>query len=326
MNKYFKAVLPCIVLALNACNGSNNKHISAASQSAVPTHSASGKDWAFYGGTPESNRYSSLDQINKNNVTHLREAWRFTTDESGDPQTNPLIINGTLYAFTPGLKVSALDAANGTQRWKFDAGLTGTKVSAGKFFTGPARGLMHWSDGNEKRLFAGIMNFLYALDPATGQPIESFGEGGAIDLRKELGGDFARHYVSLTTPGVIYKDLLIVGFRTAESPPAPPGDIRAYDVRTGRLRWSFHTMPHPGEFGFDTWSKNSLATSGAANSWAGMALDEARGIVYVPTGSAVPDFYGSERLGDYLFSNSLLALDATTGKRLWHFQSTHHDI
>ncbi len=284
------------------------------------------QNWSHYSGNPQNTQYSPLDQINRNNVTQLQEVWRFSADEEGNPQTNPLIINGTLYGYTPGLKVIALDAAKGTLRWKFDAGLQGVDIGGGKTFTGPSRGLVYWREGEEQRLFAGVMNYLYALDPETGQPIAEFGEQGAIDLRKNLAGDFTRHYVSLTSPGVIYQDLLILGFRTSEDPPAPPGDIRAYDVRTGKLRWTFHTIPRAGEAGAETWPEDPLSASGAANNWAGMALDQELGIVYVPTGSAVPDFYGADRLGDNLYANSLLALDAATGKRLWHYQTTHHDI
>ncbi len=170
------------------------------------------------------------------------------------------------------------------------------------------------------------MNYLYALDPKTGKPIPSFGEDGRVDLRKNLRGDYKDHYVSMDTPGLIYKDLIIVGGEMPETLPAPPGDIRAYDVRTGELRWSFHTIPHPGEFGYDTWPPDAWKTSGAANNWAGMSLDAARGIVYVPTGSAAFDFYGHDRIGDDLFADTLLALDANTGKRIWHFQGVHHDL
>lgn len=170
------------------------------------------------------------------------------------------------------------------------------------------------------------MNFVYALDPATGKVIQSFGKDGRIDLRENLGRDPALQSVALTSPGVIYKDLLIVGGRNPETLPAPPGDIRAYDVRSGALRWSFHTIPHPGEFGSDSWPPDAWKMSGSANNWAGMAIDRERGIVYVPTGSAVPDFYGATRIGDDLFADTLLALDANTGKRLWHFQGVHHDI
>jgi quinoprotein glucose dehydrogenase len=170
------------------------------------------------------------------------------------------------------------------------------------------------------------MNYLYALDPKTGKPIPSFGENGRVDLRKNLRGDYRNHYISMDTPGLIYKDLIIVGGEMPETLPAAPGDIRAYDVRTGELRWSFHTIPHPGEFGYSTWPPDAWKTSGAANNWAGMSLDAARGIVYAPTGSAAFDFYGGDRIGDDLFADTLLALDANTGKRIWHFQGVHHDI
>ena len=175
-------------------------------------------------------------------------------------------------------------------------------------------------------MFAGIMNFLYALDPSTGKPIESFGEGGRVDLRKGLRGDYHIQSVALTSPGIIYKDLIIVGGRNPESQPSPPGDIRAFDVHTGELRWQFHTIPHPGELGYDSWPADAWKTAGAANNWTGMSLDIQRGIVYVPTGSAVSDFYGADRVGNDLFANSLLALDAATGKLLWYFQGVHHDI
>jgi quinoprotein glucose dehydrogenase len=318
-----KLLLIICIFIIAACSGGNSDQVS---KSLEISNKTQGQNWGYYSGNPQNTQYSPLDQITRSNVTQLKEVWRFSTDEQGSSQTNPLIINGTLYGFTPELNVIALDAAKGTLQWKFDAGLQGVPIGQGKTFTGPSRGLVYWRDGKDSRLFAGVMNYLYALDPETGQPIISFGEQGAVDLRKDLGGDFTHHYVSLTTPGIIYQDLLIVGFRTSENLPAPSGDIRAYDVRTGKLRWTFHTIPRDGEAGADTWPKDALSASGGANSWAGMALDEERGIVYVPTGSAVPDFYGSKRLGDNLYANSLLALDAVTGKRLWHFQTTHHDL
>lgn len=323
MKIYLNTVLIIFIATVSAC--SHDIHDEALTPSESRGESKA-HDWRYYSGNLQNTQYSSLDQINRNNVTQLKEVWRFSADEEGSPQTNPLVIDGTLYGFTPGLKVIALDAAKGTIRWKFDAGLQGAATGEEKSFTGPSRGLVYWRDGEESRLFAGVVNSLYALDPKTGQVITDFGERGAIDLRKGLGGDFTQHYVSLTTPGVIYQDLLIVGFRTSENLPAPSGDIRAYDVRTGKLRWTFHTIPRDGDSGAETWPTGARQTSGAANSWAGMALDEARGIVYVPTGSAVPDFYGCKRLGDNLYANSLVALDAATGERLWHFQTTHHDI
>jgi quinoprotein glucose dehydrogenase len=223
-----------------------------------------------------------------------------------------------LYGITPTQKVFALDAATGKLFWKFDSGTSGTQ---------PDRGLAYWADGNDKRILVGVMNFVYALDAATGKPIPSFGNGGRIDLRENLGREPASSQsVGLTSPGIVYRDLVIFGGRNPETLPAPPGDIRAYDVRTGKLRWSFHTIPHPDEFGYDTWPKDAWKTSGAANNWAGMTLDSQRGIVYVPTGSAAFDFYGADRIGDDLFANCLIALNAQTGERIWHFQGVHHDI
>jgi quinoprotein glucose dehydrogenase len=297
----------CLMITLGACQ-----------RSAVQEQTQfSEYDWAVYGGNAEAQRYSPLTQVDRNNVSRLKVAWRFDSTEEGDPETNPLIANGVLYAYTPTLKVVALDGATGKQLWRFDPGM-----QAGQ----PSRGLTLWSDGHQRRLFAGIMNYLYALDPASGQPIGEFGENGRIDLRKGLPGDDSKHFVALTSPGVVYKDLIIVGFRTMETHPAPPGDIRAFDVRTGALRWTFHTIPRPGEAGVETWPTDAWKNAGSANNWAGMALDERRGIIFVPTGSAVSDFYGADRIGDDLYADTLLALDAATGRKLWHFQDVHHDI
>jgi glucose dehydrogenase/cytochrome c2 len=274
-------------------------------------------NWSMIGGSPGNSHYSSLKQINRSNVAKLQMAWKFDTGESGGLETTPIVVDGVLYTLTPIQEVIALDAATGRLLWKFDSGVKGT---------GPDRGITYWTDGKEKRLLAGVMNFVYALDPSTGTPISSFGKNGRIDLRENLGRNPELQSVALTSPGVIYKDLLIVGGRNPETLPAPPGDIRAYNVRSGALRWSFHTIPHPGEYGYETWPKDAWKISGAANNWAGMAIDLKRGIVFVPTGSAVPDFYGATRVGDDLFADTLIALDAATGKRLWHFQGVHHDI
>ena len=275
-------------------------------------------DWSAYGGGPLNDHYSTLSQINRANVRDLQVAWSFDTGEEGGLQTSPLIVSGVLYGLTPTQRVFALDAATGKLLWKFDSGVKGTQ---------PDRGLAYWSDGKSSRILVGVMNFVYALDCATGKPIPTFGRDGRIDLRENLGREpVDTQSVFLTSPVVVYKDLFIAGGRNPETLPAPPGDIRAFDVRTGALRWTFHTIPHPGEYGYETWPAEAWKTSGAANNWAGMSLDAKRGIVYVPTGSAAFDFYGADRLGDDVFANSLIALNAQTGERIWHFQGVHHDI
>lgn len=274
-------------------------------------------DWPAYGGQAAGDHYSSLSQINRANVRNLQIAWKFDAGEEGGLETSPIVVGRVLYAYTATQKVIALDAASGSLIWKFDSGIVGKS---------PVRGLSYWTDGKEGRIFASVTNFLYALDAQTGKPITTFGEEGRIDLRKDLRGDYRLLSIALTSPGIVYRDLIIVGGRNPETHPSPPGDIRAFDVRTGALRWRFHTIPHPGEFGYETWPKDAWQEAGAANNWAGMALDAERGIVYVPTGSPVFDFYGADRVGDDLFADTLLALDAQTGKRIWHFQGVHHDI
>jgi quinoprotein glucose dehydrogenase len=275
-------------------------------------------DWPGYGGGPAGIRNSPLKQINRANVSRLKVAWTYDTrDGEGDPQTQPILVNGVLYGVTPTHKAIALNGATGKLLWTFDSGIRGR---------GPNRSVVWWSSRAERRLFVAVQSFIYALDPATGKPIADFGEQGRIDLRQGLGRDFTKQSYVLTSPGIVYRDLLIVGGRLPEALPAPPGDVRAYDVRTGKLRWTFHTIPHPGEPGYETWPADAWTYSGAANNWAGMALDEKRGIVYVPTGSAASDFYGADRLGDNLYANCLLALNAATGERIWHFQAVHHDI
>jgi quinoprotein glucose dehydrogenase len=273
---------------------------------------AADRDWPAYAGRPDGIRYSPLKQINRANVGQLSVVWTYdTNDGSGDPQTQPIVVHGVLYGVTPTHKVVALDGATGKVKWTFDSGIRGR---------GPNRSVVWWEQGGERRLFAAVQSFLYSLDTETGKP------RWRIDLREGLGRDPAKESYVLTSPGIVYRDLLIVGGRLPEALPAAPGDIRAYDVRTGKMRWIFHTIPRPGEFGYETWPKDAWTYTGAANNWAGMALDEKRGIVYAPTGSAASDFYGADRIGDDLFANCLLALNADTGERLWHFQAVRHDL
>ena len=274
------------------------------------------KEWPAYGGY-NGTHYSSLTQINRDNVKNLQVAWKYDTGEKGGLECNPIMVGSVLYLTTPGRGVVALDAASGKLIWKWQSDLQGRVLT---------RGVSYWTDGHQSRILAGARNYLYAIDAATGKTITTFGDNGRVDLRKGLREPYEDQNVSLTSPGSIYKDLIIVGGANPETHPAPPGDIRAFDVRTGALRWTFHTIPRPGEFGYDTWPKDAWKNAGAANNWAGMTVDTRRGIVFVPTGSAVFDFYGGDRLGNDLFADSLIALDAETGKRIWYFQGAHHDL
>lgn len=286
--------------------------------------------WQVYGGNKESNHYSSLTQIDTGNVSQLQVAWTFHTgdaDSTTQIQTNPVIIDSNLYGVSPKLKLFALNAATGKLKWIFDPN-DSTKKFAGYFSMNVCRGVTYYSGGeNDKKIFYGAGPRLYCIDALKGKPVVSFGDSGSIDLHNDLGRNVQDLYVANTTPGIIYKDMIIIGTRVAEDAAAAPGYIRAYDVHSGKLRWIFHTIPQPGEYGFDTW-KDTTAWQhiGGANVWSGFSLDETNGILFAPTGSSSYDFYGGKRLGDDLFANCVLALDAATGKRIWHFQTVHHDV
>ncbi len=287
--------------------------------------------WSHYAGTKDGNRYSSLEQINTQNVGQLQVAWTFSTGDKdtgnrSQIQCNPIMVNGWLYGTSPQLRLFAVDAATGRQQWLFDP-FEGEKDR--HLIMGINRGLSYWQDegGKDRRIFYGVKDKLYAIDAQTGRPIASFGQNGRIDLDEGLDREVADASVTATSPGIIYNNLIIMGGRLSETAEAAPGHIRAYDVKTGERKWIFHTIPHPGELGYETWEDGESWTKfGGANAWAGLSLDEKRGIVYVPLGSASYDFYGGNRKGANLFANCLLALDAATGKYLWHFQTVHHDI
>lgn len=274
------------------------------------------QDWASYHGNPGGDHFSNLTQIAPSNVATLQPAWRIDTGVGG-LQTTPLVIDGVLYAMTPDQQVLAIDGASGRKLWQRK--LPDSNLQ-------PVRGLSYWVSGKDRRLLVGAGQYLHALDLRSGASVAGFGDHGRIDLRAGLGRAVSSVALALTTPAAIWGDLAIVGFRTAESAPAAPGAIRAYDVRTGRLRWTFHAIPGAGQPGAQTWPANASKTAGGANNWAGMVVDTARGIVYAPLGSAVSDFYGGDRKGNNLYANCLVALDARTGRLLWHYQLVHHDI
>ncbi len=283
-------------------------------------------DWPVYLGDKASSHYSALQQITPDNVSKLQAAWTFhaggaDAQNRSQIQCSPLVIGGVVYGTSPDFQLFAVDAATGGEKWRFDPAKEGLPKG------GVNRGLVHWGEGDEARIFYANDHFLHAIDLKTGKRIGSFGKQGSVDLKEGLGRESGDLYLSANTPGVIFRDLLIMGMRLGEGPaPAALGPVRAYNVRTGELVWRFNTMPLPGEFGYETWPPDAHKTVGGANVWTGFALDEARGLVFCPTGSAAFDFWGGDRTGQNLFANCLIALDANTGKRVWHFQFVHHDL
>lgn len=283
------------------------------------------REWRTYLGDLASSQSSPLDQVDAGNVSELEVAWRYDAggaSETGVSQVqfNPLIVRGVLYGVSPTLRVFALDASTGAQLWSFEPGVPVEAWTA-------SRGAVYWADGEDERLIVGVGPELIALDARTGELASAFGDGGRLDLGRGLGRDVDDMMgVVATTPGSLFEDLLIVGGRVGESRGAAPGHVRAFDVRTGEMRWIFHTVPRPGEFGADTWPDDAWQHTGGVNAWAGFAVDAERGLVFVPTGAPTFDFFGGDRPGDNLFANTLLALDARTGERRWHYQVVRHDI
>lgn len=282
---------------------------------------SSGKDWREYLGGPDRNHYSVLNQINTGNVGQLRLAWQYHTLDSGQIQCNPIIVNGILYGMTATTQPFAVDAATGKEIWRRRDTIKTDGLST-------SRGLTYWEKGNDKRILFTKGPWLYALNASTGTPVLSFGEQGRTSLKSGLGVTARNKFVISNTPGTVYEDLIIMPLRLTEGADAALGNVQAFNIETGKIAWVFQTIPPPGEYGYETWPQDAYKNTyvGAANNWAGMAIDRKRGIVYVPTGSAGFDFYGGNRKGENLFANCLLALDARTGKRIWHFQLVHHDI
>jgi quinoprotein glucose dehydrogenase len=294
---------------------------------------ATAQQWTHWGGDAGGSRYSALKQIHRGNVTKLQPAWTYHTGEISDGrtyavrsafETTPLYIDGVLYLTTPFNRIVALEPETGREIWSFDPKID-RKQSINLYIS---RGCSYWTDGKSRRLLYGTqMGKLYAIDAGTGKPDPAFGEGGAIDLRKGVADEFPDRGYGVTSAPAIYKDLVITGAWVSDGEPrGPSGDVRAFDVRTGKLVWAFHTVPRPGEYGYDTWDAGSADKRGGTNVWSTMSVDEKRGIVYLPLTSPSPDYYGGERKGINLFGDSLVALDAATGKRIWHFQTVHHNI
>jgi quinoprotein glucose dehydrogenase len=296
-------------------------HLAVVLACVVQLQAAAGRDWPAYLGDKAASHYSTLTEITPANVGQIEVAWTYhageTRPDTSQIQCNPLVIDGVMYATTPGLQLVAVDAATGRELWR-------TAVQAPN---GVNRGLAWWADGDDRRILFGNGHWLYAINARTGEVIPSFGDNGRVDLSADLGRDVTGLAIQANTPGVVYRDLIIMGMRLGEGPAqAAPGHIRAYNIRTGKLAWIFHTIPWPGEPGYETWPPDAWQRTGGANVWTGMTVDDQRGLVFCPIGSATFDFWGGDRVGDNLYANSLVALDAATGQRVWHYQLTRHDL
>lgn len=286
----------------------------------IPSCQQQDTDWRHYLGGLDRNHYSTLNQIHLGNIDSLKIAWIYENPDSSQIQTNPLIVNGILYGVSPHIQAFALNAATGGEIWR--------TTDLDNAWGSTSRGLSYWEDGSDQRILYTVGHHLWALDALTGQPIQEFGDSGRIDLHLGLPEIAQNKFLTSNTPGTVFKDLIIMPVRLSEGEDAAPGDIRAFNIRTGELVWTFHTIPYPDEEGYETFPKDAYKNIevGAANNWAGMALDEENEILYVPTGSAGYDFYGGNRPGQNLWANTLLALDANTGGKIWHYQAVHHDL
>ncbi len=290
------------------------------------------RSWEMVNGNSSGNKYSSLLQIDTSNVQKLQRVWTFHTGDAdtgshSQIQCNPIIVNGILYGTSPALKLFAVDAATGIAQWVYEPFDSTKGEKKGDFNLNNNRGVAYWTDGaGDERLFYTAGPYLRAVNAKTGEGIESFGVNGRVDLRDGLGVDAKELFVTASSAPSIYKDLLLTGTRVSEAMDAAPGHVRAYNVRTGKQEWIFHTIPYPGEAGYESWKDTSAwKMTGGANNWMGMTIDQKTGIAYVPIGSASMDFYGGKKVGDDLYADCMLALDASTGKRIWHFQYIHHD-
>jgi len=275
--------------------------------------------WTEYLGGPDRNHYSTLSQIDTNNVHQLKIAWSYDAPDSGQMEMSPIMVNGVVYGVTAALKAFALDATTGKELWLY--------IDSGSA-PNTSRGVAYWEEGNDKRIFYTVRDNLVALNAIDGKLIPTFGDKGRVNLHIGLPDIAKDKMVKSTTPGTVYKNLIIMPISLKETPDTPPGYIMAFDTRTGKLVWTFHTIPLPGEKGYETWPKEAYKNTnvGAANNWTGIALDEKTGVIFIPTGSAAPDFYGTNRKGANLFANCLLALNANDGSYKWHFQMIHHDL
>jgi len=291
--------------------------------SALPIGSFQGgqarRTWQDYGGGPDNARFLTLDQIDKSNVGRLEPAWTYPTRDDFAYVFNPVVVDNLMYVLARNSALVALDAATGREIWVHE-NLQGIAP----------RGVNYWEsrDRRDRRLLYQRNHHLEAIDALTGKPILTFGQDGAVNLREGFAGRDPATVgrVQSSTPGKIFENLILLGSATGENYMATPGDLRAYDVVTGKEVWRFRTIPHPGEFGYDTWPKDAYKYVGGTNAWSEITVDSGRGIAYFPTGSPTYDYYGADRHGANLFGTSLIALDARTGKRLWHFQMVHHDL